>query len=76
MNVKVYSTPTCPWCHKVKDFLKANKVEFTEVNVAEDSEGRTEMIEKSEQMGVPVVSVDDSVVIGYDEVKLKELLKL
>jgi glutaredoxin 3 len=75
-QVTVYSTPTCPWCVKAKEFLKANKVEFKAVNVAKDEKGKEEMIEKSGQMGVPVITVDDTVIVGFDEEELKKALKL
>ena len=76
MKVTVYSTPTCPWCHKTKDFLKANKVKFKDINVAEDRDLAKEMIDKSGQMGVPVTDVDGEIVIGFDKEKLKKLLKI
>lgn len=75
-EVKVYSTPTCPWCVRAKDFLKKNKVDFKEVNVAEDQEAAQFMIEKTQQMGVPVIQVGNEFVIGFDELKLKILLGL
>ena len=80
-EVKVYSTQMCPWCVKAKEFLKANKVKFSEIDVAEDEKGRDEMIEKSGQMGVPVIIVvkdDDTeeVIVGFDQGKLKSVLEL
>ena len=75
-KVKVYSTPTCPWCVKVKEFLKEHKVEFEDINVQDDQKAANEMIEKSGQMGVPVIDVDGDVTVGFDEDKLKKLLKL
>ena len=74
MNVTVYSTPTCPWCVKVKDWLTANNVEFEDVNVAADRDRAREMIDKSGQMGVPVTDIDGKLLVGYDETKLKEML--
>lgn len=76
MKVKVYSTDTCPWCMRAKDFLKENKIEFEDINVAQDQEAAQHMIEKSGQMGVPVIEVDGEMVIGFDVNKLKELLKI
>lgn len=75
-KVKVYSTPTCPWCHKAKDFLKENKVEYEDINVAEDAKARDVMIEKSGQMGVPVIDIDGTIILGFDEPKMRELLKI
>lgn len=80
MEVKVYSTTTCPWCVRAKDFLKKNNVEFTEINVGEDREAAMEMIEKSGQMGVPVISIIDdgkeTLMVGFNEEKLKAFLKI
>jgi glutaredoxin 3 len=75
VKVTVYSTPTCPWCKKVKDWLNEHKVDFTELNVAEDNAAREEMIDKSGQMGVPVIIVEGhDPLVGFDEEKLKEVL--
>jgi len=76
MEVKVYSTPTCPWCKKVKEFLTENKIKFKEIDVAEDAKAAKDMIEKSGQQGVPVVEVDGEMIVGFDEEKLKKLLKI
>lgn len=76
VKVTVYSTPTCPYCKMVKEFLVENKIEFEDVNVAEDQEAAKQMIEKSGQQGVPVIDVDGEIVIGFDEAKLKELLNV
>jgi len=75
-KVIVYSTTTCPFCIRVKQFLKNNNIEFTEVDVSADQAKAKEMIEKSGQSGVPVTDVDGTVVIGYDVTKLKELLNI
>jgi len=76
MNVTVYSTPTCPYCHMTKDFLAENKVEFKDINVAEDQKAAQEMIEKSGQMGVPVIDVDGRIIVGFDKDALKKDLNL
>ena len=73
-QVTIYSTPTCHFCHAAKDFFTANNVQFTDVNVASDLEKRQEMIQKSGQMGVPVITVGDQLIVGFDEKRLKELL--
>ncbi|QQG38352.1 MAG: glutaredoxin family protein [Candidatus Kaiserbacteria bacterium] len=73
-NVTIYSTPTCHFCHMAKDFFAANKIQFTDYNVATDLEKRKEMVEKSGQMGVPVITIGKETIVGYDEDRLKELL--
>ena len=75
-KVIVYSTKTCPWCVKVKEFLKENKIEFEDIDVSKDREKAQEMIQKSGQMGVPVVDVDGKIIIGFNEEELKKALKL
>ena len=76
MKVKIYSTPSCPWCKRAKEFLKENKVSFTNIDVASDQKAAKEMIEKSGQMGVPVIDIDGKIIVGFDEEKLRKLLNL
>ncbi len=73
-NVTIYSTPTCHFCHMAKDFFKANNVAYTEKNAAADPTARKEAITKSGQMGVPVIDIDGTIVVGFDEAKLKKIL--
>ncbi len=75
-NVKIYTTPTCPWCQKTKEFFKENNVRYEEINVAADHKAAQEMIEKSGQMGVPVVEVDGQIIVGFDKNALKKALKI
>ena len=75
-QVTIYSTPTCHFCHAAKDFFTANGIKFTDYNVATDLAKRKEMIEKSGQMGVPVIYVGDEMVVGFDEEQLRGLLKI
>ena len=74
-KVKVYSTPTCPWCHRAKDFLKEKGVEFEDINVAENQEAAQEMIEKSGQRGVPVLEINGEIIVGFDQAAIEEALK-
>lgn len=76
MGVIVYSTSTCPYCHMAKDFLKENKVKFTDYNVAEDRAKAQEMIRKSGQMGVPVLDIDGAIVVGFDKEEIRKGLGL
>ena len=75
-KVKIYSTPTCPYCAMAKEFLKEKNIEFEDINVAENREAAQEMIQKSGQMGVPVIDIDGEIIIGFDKEKLKKALKL
>ncbi len=75
-KVEIYSTPTCHFCHAAKDFFKENNIEFTDYDVAADSAKREEVVTRSGQMGVPVIFIDDEMIIGFDEAKIKELLGL
>ncbi len=73
-TVTIYSTPVCHYCHMAKDFFAENGITFTEHDVASDLEKRKEMVDMTGQMGVPVIRIDDDVVVGFDEGKVKELL--
>jgi len=73
-KVTIYSTPSCHFCHMAKDFFKEKNVEFVDFNVAEDHDKRKEMITKSGQMGVPVIVIGDSLVVGFNKPKIVELL--
>lgn len=75
-QVTIYSTPTCPFCHQAKEYFKAKNIQFTDYNVFEDEKKAEEMIEKSGQMGVPVILINNEVVVGFDKEKINELLKL
>ena len=74
--VKVYSTPTCPYCVTLKAFLKQNNIAFEDVDVLEDTKARDEMIDKTGQFGVPVIDIDGQLIVGFDKEKISELLKL
>ena len=75
IKVKVYSTPTCPYCTMAKDFLKDLNVEFEDIDVAEDQAAAKEMVEKSGQMGVPVILIGDKVIVGFNKPAIEKALK-
>ncbi len=75
-KVTVYSTSTCPWCVKVKDFLKENNIEFVDHDVSSNEQLAAEMIKKTGQMGVPVVEIGEEIIIGFDERRIRELLEI
>ena len=74
MPIKVYTTPACPYCTILKEFLKRNNVEFEEIDVAANRDAALEMIAKSGQIGVPVIDIDGTIVIGYNETAIRERL--
>lgn len=73
-NVTIYSTPTCHFCQMAKEFLKEKGIAYTEHNVASDLEKRQEMIQRSGQMGVPVIFIGDDMIIGFDQERLASTL--
>jgi len=73
-TVLIYTTPTCQYCKMAKEFFQAKGVEYSEFDVAADEAKRSEMVEKSGQMGVPVIDIENDIIIGFDEPKLRELL--
>lgn len=75
-EVIVYTTPNCPWCAAVKQYLTERGVPFTEVDVSQDYEAAMEMVRKSGQMGVPVVEIDGEIVVGFDRERIDRLLGL
>lgn len=75
-NVLIYTTPTCMYCKMAKEFFKEHDVDYIEKNVIEDTQARQEMMEKSEQMGVPVIDIDGEITVGFDKPRLAKLLKI
>ena len=75
-TVTIYSTPSCHYCHAAKDYFTEHKVAFTDYDVAADAAKRQEMIQKSGQMGVPVIYIGDELIVGFDQDRIKELLHI
>jgi glutaredoxin 3 len=73
-SVTIYSTPTCHFCHMAKDYMTEHNIAFTDHNVAQDLEKRQEMIDKSGQMGVPVILIGDEMIVGFDKERLQNAL--
>ena len=73
-KVVVYTTPTWPWCHRAKEYLSQKGISFIEHDVAKDRDKAKEMIQKSGQMGVPVIIIDGEVVVGFNQGRLDSLL--
>ena len=73
-KVVVYSTSTWPWCHRAKEYLSQKGILYTDIDVAQDKEKAQEMIQKSGQMGVPVITIDNEVIVGFNQAVLDKLL--
>lgn len=73
-NVKVYSTPTCPWCVRAKQYLKSKNIQFADIDVSKDRESAMEMVRKSGQQGVPVIEIDGNIIVGFDQGRIDKLL--
>jgi glutaredoxin 3 len=75
-EVKIYTTPACPYCKMAKKFLDDNGIKYQEFNVAEDKAARKEMKDKCNSLGVPTICIDNEVLVGFNEAQLKEKLGL
>lgn len=75
-QVAIYTTPTCHFCKEAKAYFQQHNVAYSEYDVLADAAKRTEMVEKSGQMGVPVVTIGDDVVVGFDPEQFSKLLEL
>lgn len=74
-KVKVYSTATCPYCHRVKDYLAEKNIQFEEIDVGKDQKAAEEMVEKSGQMSVPVVDIDGKIIVGFNKDAIEKELE-
>lgn len=75
-TVKVYSTTTCPYCVRAKQFLKENNITYEDIDVSSNQAAADEMIRKSGQMGVPVLDIDGKIIVGFDKERIKQALGL
>lgn len=75
-NVKIYSTSTCPHCKNLKSFLDESGIEYKNIDVGSDASGREEMLQKSGQMGVPVLDIDGDIIVGFDRDAIKKALDI
>jgi glutaredoxin-like YruB-family protein len=74
MIVKVYTTPICPYCVTLKQYLKEHNIEFEEIDVSQDEKLKDEIIEKTGQLGVPIIDIDGKLIVGFDKEKISKLL--
>ena len=75
-KIKVYSTSMCPWCIKLKEFLKEKNIEFENIDVGSDQKSAEEMVKKSGQMGVPVTEINGKIIVGFDKEAIQKALNL
>ena len=74
--VKLFTTPGCPYCFTLKEFLKEHNIKFKEIDVSQDEKAREEMIKKAGKMEVPVVEIDGQIIVGFDKEKICKLLNI
>ena len=73
-TVKVYSTPTCPYCVRVKQYFKDNNIAYEDFDVSLDQAKADEMVSKSGQIGVPVVDIEGEIIVGFDKERIRKAL--
>ncbi|MFW6312477.1 MAG: glutaredoxin family protein [Spirochaetota bacterium] len=75
MAITLYSTPSCTYCRKAKDYFRTNRVRFTEYDVSRDQRRADEMVRKSGQMGVPVIDINGKIIVGFNQPEVERALK-
>jgi len=75
MEIQIYSTPTCPWCKKAKEYLASKNLKFEEIDVSEDPKKAAELVKISGQTSVPVLVINKKVIVGFDKEKIDEAIK-
>ena len=75
-KITVYSTQACPFCMRLKQFLKENNIDFENIDISTNAEKTQEMVERSGQMGVPVIDIDGKIIVGFDKDKITQALGL
>lgn len=76
MTVKVFTTPVCPYCYTLKEFLKEHNIKFVEVDISKDTKDREEIIKKTGKLEAPIVEIDDQIIVGFDKGKICSLLNI
>ena len=76
MVIKIYTTPTCHWCHEAKQFLKSKKIKFQEIDVSKSEKAVKEMVAISGQLGTPTLDINGKIIVGFDEDGIKKALKI
>jgi len=76
MKIKIFSTPTCPYCYVLKNYLKENGFEFEEIDISKETAKREKLIKKTGLATLPVVEIDNQLIVGFDKKKIDEVLKI
>ncbi|MBM2820554.1 MAG: Glutaredoxin-like protein, YruB-family [Candidatus Berkelbacteria bacterium] len=74
MKILIYSTPACPYCIQAKKYFKEKNLEYEDINVSTDQDAAEDMVKLSGQMGVPVIKIDDKIIIGFDSSEIENIL--
>jgi len=74
MTVKVYTTPMCPYCYTLKEFLKERNIEFEDIDISKDEKIKDEIIKRSGAIGAPIIEINGEIVVGFDRAKIVKLL--
>jgi len=74
MTVKVYTTPMCPYCYTLKEFLKERNIEFEDIDISKDEKVKDEIIKRSGAIGAPIIEINGEIVVGFDRAKIVKLL--
>ena len=75
MSIIIYTTPTCSFCRKAKQYFRERRIPFTEYNVAADRRRADEMVRKSRQMGVPVIDIHGKIIVGFNQPEIEKALR-
>lgn len=75
MAITLYTTPSCSFCHKAKDYFRKNHVQFTEHDIARDQRRAEEMVRKSGQMSVPVIDINGKIIVGFNQLEVERALR-
>lgn len=75
-NIIIYSTPSWPWCTKVKDYLSQKSITYTDYDVSKNYDKAVEMVQKSGQRGVPVIDINGQIIVGFDKASIDKILGL
>ena len=76
MTVKLYTTPTCPYCYTLKEFFKERNIEFEDIDISKDEKVKDEIIKRSGAIGAPIIEINGEIIVGFDKEKISQLLRI